>query len=134
MASHLPDLDEVPMAKSSARKSVTPPKEGHIRPDDLNLDPENPRFIDSELEDEIDLIRELYEQVDVDELIQSILSAGYNDFEPLIVLRTGNVVLEGNRRLAALRLIADSSLRKKLRINLPKISDPKPLYILPPCI
>lgn len=127
MASHLPELDEVPMAKSSAKKSVVPPEQDHISPDKLNFDPDNPRFIDSEFEDEIDIIRELYEQVDVDELIQTILSAGYIDFEPLIVLRTGNVVLEGNRRLAALRLIEDSSLRKKLQINLPKISDPKPL-------
>ena len=115
------------MAKSSAKKSVVPPDQEQISPDALNFDPENPRFIDSAFEDEIDLIRELYDQVDVDELIQSILSAGYIDFEPLIVLRAGKVVLEGNRRLAALRLIADSSLREKLRINLPNISDPKPL-------
>lgn len=98
-----------------------------VSPDDLHFDRENPRFMDVEFTDEGDIIRQLYEQADVDELIQSILSAGYIDFEPLIVLRIGNIVLEGNRRLAALRLIADETLRKKLKISLPAIDSPKSL-------
>lgn len=97
-----------------------------IAPADLHFDRQNPRFFDVGYTDEVDIVRELYDQADVDELIQSILSAGYIDFEPLIVLRDGNIVLEGNRRLAALRLITDEELRKKLKINLPAIESPKP--------
>lgn len=107
--------------------STLSPGQDFIAPAALHFDRENPRFVDLGFSDEVDIVRELYEQADVDELVQSILSAGYIDFEPLIVLRNANIVLEGNRRLAALRLIADESLRKKLKINLPAIEDPKPL-------
>lgn len=103
------------------------PGQDFLAPIDLHFDRENPRFVDLGFTDEADIVRELYEQADVDELIQSILSAGYIDFEPLIVLRDGNIVLEGNRRLAALRLIADEGLRRKLKIGLPTIEEPKSL-------
>ncbi len=109
------------------QNSMLSPGQEFIAPVDLRFDQENPRFVDIDFTDEADIVQELYEQADVDELIQSILSAGYIDFEPLIVLRDSNIVLEGNRRLAALRLIADESLRKKLRISLPAIEDPKTL-------
>jgi len=101
------------------------PGQDFIAPADLHFDRQNPRFIDLGYTDEVDIVRELYDQADVDELIQSILSAGYIDFEPLIVLRDGNIVLEGNRRLAALRLIANEELRKKLKISLPAVDAPK---------
>lgn len=113
------------MAKTAS--SALSPGQDFIAPADLHFDRENPRFIDLGYTDEVDIVRELYEQADVDELIQSILSAGYIDFEPLIVLRTGNIVLEGNRRLAALRLITDENLRKKLKVALPAIETQKPL-------
>lgn len=103
------------------------PNQSFIAPADLHFDRQNPRFTGLMYEDEVDIVQELYDQADVDELIQSILSAGYIDFEPLIVLRDGNIVLEGNRRLAALRLIANAELRKQLKINLPEIEDPKAL-------
>lgn len=96
-----------------------------VRPSELNFDLQNPRFVDQNFASEEDIIQYLYDHADVDELIQSILSAGYVDFEPLIVWTDGNVVLEGNRRLAALRLIADRELREKLKVSLPDIPDPK---------
>ncbi len=108
-------------------KSTLSPGQDSMSPADLHFDPDNPRFAGLDFTDEADIVRELYEQSDVDELIQSILSAGYIDFEPLIVLRDSKIVLEGNRRLAALRLIADEPLRKKLKVTLPAIDDPKPL-------
>ena len=97
-----------------------------VEPSALRFDRENPRFLDPKAMTEEDIIQWLYDQADVDELIQSILSAGYIDFEPMIVWRKDNTVLEGNRRLAALRLIADAGLRQKLKITLPAIADPKP--------
>jgi hypothetical protein len=103
------------------------PEQDFIAPEDLKFDRENPRFIDLGLMEEEEIVHELYDHADVDELIQSILSAGYIDFEPLIVLRSSNTVLEGNRRLAALRLISDEGLRKKLKITLPPIDEPRSL-------
>lgn len=90
----------------------------------LSFDPENPRFLGVGEENEEEVIRRLYENADVDEVIKSILSAGYIPFEPLIVLEDGNVVLEGNRRLAALRLISDENLRSRLGVKLPIIENP----------
>jgi hypothetical protein len=86
----------------------------------LKFDPENPRFADQLFQNDEDLIRCLYDEMDVDEIIQSILSSGYLNYEPLIVMKEGGsyTVLEGNRRLAALRLIADEGLRTKLGIHL----------------
>ncbi|MCY4505583.1 MAG: hypothetical protein OXG35_01280 [Acidobacteria bacterium] len=97
-----------------------------VAPEELRFDLSNPRFADEErFETEEDIVRYLTQHVDVDELLQSIRSAGYVDFEPLIVQRKGRIVLEGNRRLAALRLLGDESLRKRLRVPLPEVDDPK---------
>ena len=102
-----------------------------VAPEELDFDRSNPRFVDQEGlgtdATEEDIVRYLAQHVDVDELLQSILSAGYVDFEPLIVRREGRIVLKGNRRLAALRLLNDEALRKKLRVPLPDVPDPKPL-------
>jgi hypothetical protein len=46
-------------------------------------------------------------------------SAGWVDFEPIIVERKTNVVLEGNRRLAALRVLSDEATRKRLDYKIP---------------
>ena len=97
-----------------------------IDPKTLRFDLENPRFTTHSVKTDEDVVRLLYEQSDVDELIQSILSAGYIDFEPVIVQRGTAVVLEGNRRLAALRLISDEALRSKLKVSLPVIKNPVP--------
>jgi hypothetical protein len=91
----------------------------------LKFDLQNPRFIGRSFKDESEIIQYLYDTMDVDELIQSILSAGWIDFEPFVVLQKGNTVLEGNRRLAALRIITQESIRKELKIRLPAIPNPK---------
>ncbi len=98
-----------------------------VAPSELHFDLSNPRFINAGFDTEDEVLEYLVSAVDVDELIQSIRSAGYVDFEPLIVLREGNVVLEGNRRLAALRLLNDEQLRRKLKVSLSEVSDPQPL-------
>jgi len=65
--------------------------------------------------------------MDVEEVAMSIAHSGYFDYEPLFVEQASNgrdfVVIEGNRRLAAVRILTDPELRKKLRAtHLPKIS------------
>ena len=68
---------------------------------------------------------------------QSIVANGYMDIEPLVVMhdsRSSNgelIVLEGNRRLAALRLLRESDLvnriysSESLRISIPPITGEK---------
>lgn len=123
--------DDSARRSAGSSSAAEPPPVDHdqafIGPSALHFDRENPRFLDSKAMTEEDIIQWLYDQADVDELIQSILSAGYIDFEPMIVLRGDNTVLEGNRRLAALHLIADENLRKRLKVTLPRIENPKPL-------
>ena len=63
-------------------------------PEELHFDLSNPRFAGEErFATEEDIVRYLTQHVDVDELLQSIRSAGYVDFEPLIVQREGRIVL-----------------------------------------
>lgn len=87
----------------------------------LQFDPQNPRFTDQAFQNDEDLIRYLYDEMDVAEIIHSILSSGYLNYEPLIVMKEGAsyTVLEGNRRLAALRILANKALRERIGIQLP---------------
>jgi hypothetical protein len=86
---------------------------------DLRIDLKNPRVPDAEFSSEEDAIEYLINHADVDELVQSIGRSGWLDFEPLIILEPSNIVIEGNRRLAALRLISDPELRARLKYRLP---------------
>lgn len=113
--------------KTPTVQAKVPADPEFVPPSELQFDLKNPRFLDEQFKDDIEVIQYLYDHVDVDELIQSILSAGYIDFEPIIIQRGSKIVFEGNRRLAALRLISDKEIRKKLKIALPDIKDPKPL-------
>ena len=105
---------------------ASPPqgKDEFESPANLHLDLLNPRVPDEAFENEDTVLEYLVDHADVDELVPSILSSGWLDYEPLIVLADSNIVLEGNRRLAALCIIADQSLRERLKINLP--TDPGP--------
>ena len=103
----------------------------------LRLDRLNPRLIgeDDRASDEA-IVARLYRAADLDELLQSITANGYMDIEPLVVMddpeaRNGElIVLEGNRRLAALRLLREPDLARSiaasegLRIAIPPIADP----------
>lgn len=115
------------MSATAAGSGLSAAEQGFLSPNELHFDLQNPRFPDEKFENELEAIEFLYLNTDVDELIQSIISAGYLDFEPFIVLREVQIVLEGNRRLAALRLIADEGLRRRLKISLPDIDNPKSL-------
>ena len=80
----------------------------------LVLDWRNPRLIglDSEASDS-EIIAQLYRDEDLSELLQSIAANGYLDIEPLVVVHEDGdrlTVLEGNRRLAAVRLFRDAEL------------------------
>ncbi len=93
--------------------------------DQLCFDRKNPRlFLDGDL-DESDLVERLWKEFAVDELALSIASNGYFEHEPLFVaLENGKlVVVEGNRRLAAVRILVDGRLRAKVgATDLPRIT------------
>lgn len=98
----------------------------------LTFDPENPRFVpgkEPEGGDVADVIRNLVQQAELGELLQSISQNGYIGIEPMIVMyRNGSlVVLEGNRRLAAVLALLDPAIAADARIALPDMrSDLRP--------
>lgn len=80
--------------------------------DDLHLDPENPRLPESVARDQQSMLDHIAETTSIEELMEAI---GENDFfpgEPLIAVphatkRGKFVVVEGNRRLTAVKLLSD---------------------------
>lgn len=92
----------------------------------LNFDYTNPRLVTGDMyntSSEEDIISALNEIASLDELITSISTNKYLDLEPLIVIGepSGSFrVLEGNRRLASIKLILDPELAKRCRITVPK--------------
>ncbi|WP_265705718.1 hypothetical protein [Verminephrobacter aporrectodeae] len=103
--------------------------------DCLKLDHENPRLVAiSAFPTDEKIIAQLYRGEELGELLQSIAFNGYIDIEPLIVLLDPSdqkfTVLEGNRRLAAIRLFREPGLvqaiaKDGLKISVPEISADK---------
>lgn len=91
----------------------------------LDFDYDNPRLTTGDelgTYDEKSIICSLRDIAALDELIQSICTNGYLNLEPLIVLAEESgrfTVLEGNRRLAAIKLIKDRNLAKECKVSLP---------------
>ena len=99
----------------------TPPSvESYEDPAALHFDRRNPRAPDQEFTGDQAVLEHLADWFDVEELVLAIAHSGWFDYEPLIVLDPGNIVLEGNRRLAALRILADPELGKTLKVPLPE--------------
>jgi hypothetical protein len=99
----------------------------NVSTDKLLLDPQNPRLSDFGLDasaSQKTIISVLWSRMAVDELALSIAENGFYRHEPLYVAREGDKLyaIEGNRRLAAVKLLCDDKLRKELRItSLPSI-------------
>ena len=102
----------------------------------LRLDRMNPRLIgQAESASDESIIARLYRSAELGELLQSISTNGYLDIEPLVVTQDtegdGLLVLEGNRRLAALRLLREPDLVKriessgKINITIPPVAEPQ---------
>ena len=121
------------MSDSVKQPSDVPLKDATEVPVDwLRLDSKNPRLVGSgEISSDAAIISELYRGEELGELLQSLASNGYLDVEPLIVeLVDGALtVLEGNRRLAAIKLFREEQLANEvfrvggIRIRIPEISD-----------
>jgi hypothetical protein len=109
----------------------------------LFLDKDNPRLPENiQGQNEAELLKALYKGFNLDELIDSMRQNGYFDEEPLVVIPRGGTsrsskanlssdefikfissdtttftVVEGNRRLAAAKLLIDRKLRSQLNIK-----------------
>jgi hypothetical protein len=86
--------------------------------DDLNLDPLNPRLRqEEEGVDQPELIRIMLARFKIEEIAESILAAGWLEQDPLIAVEeAGRIrVIEGNRRLTAVKLLLDPRQAPKAR-------------------
>jgi hypothetical protein len=107
-----------------ATKSIPLNEATKVAVDLLSFDTINPRYSGEHLKKDNDIIAHLNETADLQELLQSIAANGYIDIEPLVVMQSSAndyLVLEGNRRLAAIRLLSDPKLAKTCAITVPEI-------------
>jgi len=99
------------VAASSVEEAVP------VAAEDLFLDPKNPRLIDCKfgIGDQDKILERLWTEFNVSEITDSIVASDcFWQHEPLIAAREGGklVVIEGNRRLAAVQLLLSPERRK----------------------
>lgn len=106
--------------------NIPPKTTGKVLTELLDYDPNNPRLAEEGVKNPIEsqIIVALAEMADLSEVVESIAANGYIDIEPIIAQRIGDRwrVLEGNRRLAAIRLLQQPTLAKGTGISVPEIS------------
>jgi len=95
---------------------------------DLSFDAQNPRlveYLEGGQPSQDALLEVLWQNMAVDELAMSIAASGYFPQETLLAADENGrlVVIEGNRRLAAVKLLLDKGLRNRLKAtDMPSIS------------
>jgi hypothetical protein len=109
-----------------AIQNIAPKQIGRVKTADLDFDPANPRLAEDGIKNPTDsqIIVALAEMADLSEVVESIAANGYIDIEPIIAQRIGSRwrVLEGNRRLAAIRILENPALAKGTGISVPEIT------------
>ena len=112
------------MGVVSEQAPTLPPSQS-VPTGELHFDHRNPRlFLEQDLTEQ-ELILRLWRDFAVDEVALSIAHNGYFHHEPLFAATEDDrlVVIEGNRRLAAVRLLTDDELREQVgATDLPPIS------------
>jgi hypothetical protein len=103
------------------------PETDTILTKDLDFDRANPRLAEYGVTPQTSddqIIKILWDAMDVRELVQSIAASGFFPHETLIVAseKGKNIVIEGNRRLAAVRVLLNDQIAKENGWELPKIS------------
>ncbi len=110
-----------------AAPEIAPAHVAKVPTDYLEFDPENPRLAQEgeHRPSDAEIILALADTADLAEVVQSNAANGYFDIEPLIGLRIGSRwrVLEGNRRLAAIRILQNPALAKGTGVTVPEISE-----------
>lgn len=106
----------------------------------LLLDEENPRLPQSVDRDQQSMLDYIAETTSIEELMEAIAENGYFPGEPLIVVPANKkgkfVVVEGNRRLTALKLLQDPTQASRPGLRMKEIAaeakykpDPVPVVI-----
>lgn len=95
----------------------------------LHFDHKNPRLAEFGIlsgTSEEEILKILWESMDARELVQSMAASGFFPHEALIVANEDgnkNIVIEGNRRLAALKVILDPDIGAANGWDIPGISE-----------
>lgn len=119
------------MAQTKSSNQNLSPKVDRLPVDQLLLDIENPRLAYAgNTHSQEDLIRVLWSEMAVDEVAFSIAANGFFVEEPLLVIpsdpsKKRYVIIEGNRRFAAVLLLRDKKLREKIKATDLPIIDQK---------
>ena len=99
-----------------------------VKTKELNFDYTNPRLIefgvDKNTPSEV-ILQTLWDEMAVEELVLSIAASGFLTYEPLIVIKEKgkNIVIEGNRRLAAvIAILTKGYLEKNASTNITEVS------------
>jgi hypothetical protein len=98
-----------------------------IQTDTLHFDFANPRLAEYGIDEgftEIDILEILWSAMDVMELVQSISASGFFPHETLIVTTENgkDIVIEGNRRLAAVKVLRNPKLAAEKGWEIPVLS------------
>jgi hypothetical protein len=99
--------------KTSVGEESRPTHLHDIDPAQIDLDPFNPRFSpDQRGKSQRGVIEILLEQYNLDEIAESICAGGFVPLDPFIVVKEGGklIMVEGNRRLAVIKLFLDPTL------------------------
>lgn len=99
-----------------------------IEVSELHFDHENPRLAEFGIlpdTPEEEILKILWESMDVRELVQSMAASGFFPHEALIVAKEAgkNIVIEGNRRLAALKVILNAEIGASHGWDIPETSE-----------
>lgn len=91
-------------------------------PDTLHFDFKNPRIAEFDISNdapEEEIIKILWDVMGVEEIVLSIKASGFFFHEPLIALEENgrNIVIEGNRRLAAVKCLLHPDLADYIGFN-----------------
>lgn len=103
--------------KQSKPANSPPGEVKYVSADDLYFDAKNPRLAEAGARpSQMEILKTLWREFAVDEIALSIAANGYFPYEPLFATKEDRrlVVVEGNRRLAAVRLLTDPDLRRQV--------------------
>lgn len=95
------------------------PRSDRLQVDSILLDPENPRLVFTDPPSQLDLLRRLFDDEALDELMPSLRDNGFFEEEPIVVIPNDGaypggdwICVEGNRRLATVKLLLSADLRR----------------------
>ena len=115
-------------AKSAKKTQIVLPDPEMMKTKDLSLDPLNPRLTDSEfsVRDQDKILKRLWTEFNVAEIVDSIIASNaFWKHEPLVAVEEKGalLVIEGNRRLAAVKLLLSEEKQRAIGASaIPAIS------------